>query len=205
SISTVRVHSWTSVILWPSRTVATMAASAGPGVNGAPWRTETCTRYSARRPWHLPPARPLPITPPCSSANSMVTFWSTGQFTNAVSSTRWPLEASVASGSTLARNEATSTGAVRSVVELLPTWPGPFAPQQRTVPSARSAQLWDPPAAIATAFDSPDTAVGVVRRVVVPSPICPALLSPAHCTVPLASSQHVCAPPALTPATFDSP
>ena len=66
------------------------------------------------------------------------------------------------------------TGVEELVVVPFPNWPQSFAPQHRTVPPPRSAQLWcHHPAVTPTAPVIPLTRTGVVRFVVVPSPSCP--------------------------------
>ena len=88
----------------------------------------------------------------------------------------------------------------------LPNWPHSFAPQHRTVPSPRSAQLWcHHPAVTPTAPVIPLTGTGVVRFVVVPFPSCPNWPCPQHWTAPFPSSAQVCRHPALTSTTPVSP
>src|SRR5438046_9691832 len=67
----------------------------------------------------------------------------------------------------------------------LPSWPRSFWPQQRTVPSPGSAQVWKPPAVTALAA-RPATLTGGedTNAVVAGSPSWPALFRPQHCTVP---------------------
>ena len=74
-----------------------------------------------------------------------------------------------------------------------------FWPQQVAVPVARSAQVWEAPAVIAVAPESPETSVGARRSVVVPSPSWPEKLEPQHLTVPPVRSAHVWSSPALSP------
>src|SRR5207249_119337 len=65
----------------------------------------------------------------------------------------------------------------------LPSWPRSFCPQQRTVPSPGSAQVWNPPAVTATAV-SPVTRTGVEDRLGTGLPSWPVSFRPQHCTVP---------------------
>ena len=97
-----------------------------------------------------------------------------------------------------AASVVTRTGVRRRVVLLSPSWLDPFAPHAHTVPSAFSARLCCPPAAMATTFVRPLTVMGVVRRVVLPSPSCPSLLAPKAATVPLLRSARLCCAPAAT-------
>ena len=76
-----------------------------------------------------------------------------------------------------------------------------FDPQQWTLPSPSSAQVWNQPAVTAVAVLMPWTAPGVIRSVVVPSPSWPKELLPQQRTVPSARSAQVCASPALTSVT----
>src|SRR6266850_129409 len=78
----------------------------------------------------------------------------------------------------------------------LPNWPQSFAPQHRTVPPPRSAQLWcHQPAVRPTAPVIPLTGAGVVLLVVVPFPSCPNWFCPQHWTVPFPRSAQVCRQP----------
>ena len=54
-----------------------------------------------------------------------------------------------------------------------------------------SAQVWNAPAATATALLMPLTDTGLVEPAVVPLPSCPSVFLPQHCTVPSAMSAHV--------------
>src|SRR5437773_7284871 len=67
----------------------------------------------------------------------------------------------------------------------LPSWPRSFCPQQRTVPSPGSAQVWKPPAVTAVAL-SPATLTGGGdwNAVVAGSPSWQALFRPQHGMVP---------------------
>jgi hypothetical protein len=58
---------------------------------------------------------------------------------------------------------ATATGTLRDAVVPSPSCPAPFAPQQRTLPSAIAAQVCELPAAIATAVPGRLTFTGAVR------------------------------------------
>src|SRR5689334_14350859 len=88
---------------------------------------------------------------------------------------------------------------------LLPSCPKPLLPQQRTVPFARTAQLWEAPAPIATASVMPWTATGDGRACVVPSPSLPNTLSPQQATAPLTRSAHVCDRPAAIATASERP
>jgi len=71
------------------------------------------------------------------------------------------------------RDAVTKTGVGLSVVVPLPSSPYQLAPQQRTEPPVRRAQVWLPPAEIAVAVVMPLTTTGVELSVVVPSPSSP--------------------------------
>src|SRR2546421_700443 len=87
----------------------------------------------------------------------------------------------------------------------LPSWPLELSPQQRTVPSARRAQVWAGPAARATALAKPLTGTGVERGVAVPSPSWPLALLPQQRTVASAVRVQVWEPPAARATAFVSP
>ncbi len=85
----------------------------------------------------------------------------------------------------------------------VPSWPKLFAPQQRAVPSIRTAHVWLEPAAMPTTPTSVEplglsTGTGLERGVWVPSPSWPEPLAPQHTTEPVARSAHECALPAAT-------
>ena len=77
-----------------------------------------------------------------------------------------------------------STGTLRCVVVLSPSWPDVLSPQAATVASAHSARLWLPPAATAitvllASAETPAavlTATGTRRGVAVLSPSWPNVL-----------------------------
>ena len=73
------------------------------------------------------------------------------------------------------------------------------------MPSASSAHVCSPPAAIATALVRPATLTGEERSVVVPSPSWPRSLKPQHETVPSARSAHVWIVPAVIATTLARP
>src|SRR5258705_152076 len=78
-----------------------------------------------------------------------------------------------------------------------------FPPQQRAVPSIRTAHVWLEPAAMPTTPTSVEplglsTGTGLERGVWVPSPSWPEPLAPQHTTKPVARSAHECALPAAT-------
>jgi hypothetical protein len=100
---------------------------------------------------------------------------------------------------------ATCTGVTALVVDPMPSWPKPFAPQAHAVPSGLIARVCDPPAAMATAVPSDATSVGFRRSVVVPSPSWPASFAPHARTLPFASSARLCRAPAAIATTFESP
>ena len=52
-------------------------------------------------------------------------------------------------------------GGAVSVTDPSPTWPVEFKPQHRVVPSARTAQVCEPPAATAIAFVRPLAGTGL--------------------------------------------
>jgi len=65
----------------------------------------------------------------------------------------------------------TSTGKLLHVVVPSPSRPLLFCPQHLTPPVLKSAQVWEPPAAIALTPElKPETSTGVVLSVIVPSP-----------------------------------
>src|SRR5207249_2940087 len=88
----------------------------------------------------------------------------------------------------------------------LPIWPQVLSPQQRTVPSWRSAQVCQPPAEMATAVVIPLTVTGVGLKVdgllgtgsLVPLPSWPRSFCPQQRTVPSPGSAQVWKPPAAT-------
>src|SRR5207249_4118392 len=85
----------------------------------------------------------------------------------------------------------------------LPSWPQVLSPQQRTVPSWRSAQVCQPPAEMATAVVMPLTVTGVGLGVsavgeTVPLPSWPRSFCPQQRTVPSPGSAQVWKPPAVT-------
>src|SRR5262245_33188217 len=72
----------------------------------------------------------------------------------------------------------------------LPSWPQLLSPQQRTVPSRRTAQACSAPGA-AAAGAMPLTVVGVEESAVVPFPRRPSSFRPQHRNVPSARSAQV--------------
>src|SRR5262245_39069454 len=84
----------------------------------------------------------------------------------------------------------------------LPTGrPKTVLPQQRTVPLASNAQVWNDPDAIATAVVMPVTATGMrlsTPAAPMPLPSCPLSLVPQQRTVPSNSSAHEKLAPAVT-------
>src|SRR5215218_1381385 len=91
---------------------------------------------------------------------------------------------------------------------LLPSWPWPFAPQQRTLPSASWAQVLLPPAAMATAAVRPDTETGVgafgAGRAT-PLPSSPEPFLPQHRPDPDARTAQVWEVPAARSMTLARP
>src|SRR3989442_6792136 len=75
----------------------------------------------------------------------------------------------------------------------LPSWPKSFSPQHRTVPSARSAQVWKPPAVTAMAVVIPVTRTGVteLNEVVAGAPSWPGSFRPQHSSVPSGNRAQV--------------
>jgi hypothetical protein len=69
----------------------------------------------------------------------------------------------------------TVTGVGASIVEPFPSWPKPLSPQQRTVPSLRTAHVWLQPDETLVAIGVPlsPTSVGTGEFVLVPLPNCP--------------------------------
>src|SRR6187551_35451 len=90
----------------------------------------------------------------------------------------------------------TPTGRDRSLVEPLPSWPTPPAPQHLAAPDFITAQLCTPDVATAaTPLRRPETSTGSALSLVVPLPSCPWSLSPQHLTAPvLPSAQALPAP-----------
>lgn len=62
--------------------------------------------------------------------------------------------------STVGQKPETATGVNESAVALFPSWPYAFAPQQRTARCDTTAQVWDPPAAMAVTAVIPVAATG---------------------------------------------
>src|SRR5262249_29885640 len=96
----------------------------------------------------------------------------------------------------------TTTGVFRSLITPAPSiaaWP-----QQRTVPSPSSAQVWVEPVTICATFVRPVTVTGEVRSVNVPSPSSPHKLAPQQRTVASPITTHVCSAPDATCTTFSS-
>src|SRR5262245_56897232 len=107
---------------------------------------------------------------------------------------------------TLVSPPPTATGLALLVVLPLPSCPWKLFPQHATVPFAMSAQVWEPPAAMATGLNAPLTVTGVELGSVVPSPSCPLPFAPQQRIVPLARRAQECpSPPAETAETFESP
>ena len=97
----------------------------------------------------------------------------------------------------------TFTGNDEAVVELLPSWPRLFAPQQRAVPSLRRAHVCDPPAEMLATpvsafevFAGSRTFTGTDDDVVELLPSWPLELRPQQRAVESVSTAHVCDPPA---------
>lgn len=84
------------------------------------------------------------------------------------------------------------------VSEPLAIWPEVLLPQQVTVPSASSAQVWVSPAARATAPVKPRTGTAVFESVMLQLPSCPSLLLPQQDTAPPASKAQLWVSPAVT-------
>src|SRR5436309_1650430 len=77
-----------------------------------------------------------------------------------------------------------SPGELGLMAALLPSSPQVLSPQQRTLPSWRSAQVCQPAAEIATAPEIPATVTGVEAVVTVPSPSWPDSFAPQQRTAP---------------------
>jgi len=77
----------------------------------------------------------------------------------------------------------------------LPSWPKLLSPQQRIVPSRRTAQLCSAPGAIA-AGAMPLTVTGVEELAVLPFPSRPSSPRPQHCSVPSRRIAHMWKTPA---------
>lgn len=86
-----------------------------------------------------------------------------------------------------------------------PSCPSLLKPQQRTFPSPRSAHVWVPPAAMATASAMPMTLTAVSRSVVVPSPSAPKTFEPQQRTVPSTIKAHVWEFPTETATALETP
>ncbi len=93
---------------------------------------------------------------------------------------------------------STATGTVLDWAEPLPRRPLAPAPQQRAVPSARSAQECPSPAVTATASESPTTSTGVELERGRPEPSWPEPPSPQQRTVPSARAAQAWPPPTAT-------
>src|SRR5688572_29934565 len=94
------------------------------------------------------------------------------------------------------------TGTWFSVLELLPSSPWIFWPQQ-TTPPFTSAQVCAIPAATAVAplpGPKPTTFTGAELWLIVPSPNCPRSLMPQHWTPPFTTAQE-CSCPTATAVT----
>src|SRR5438034_3530980 len=92
---------------------------------------------------------------------------------------------------------ATGVGSsTSSAALLLPTSPRVLAPQQRTVPSVRTAQLCPPRVVIILTSESPETCTGETAWVRAPLPSSPWRLLPQHLAVRSASKTHAALPPA---------
>src|SRR3989441_13305032 len=88
--------------------------------------------------------------------------------------------------------------------EPLPSWPKLLSPQQRIVPSRRTAQLCSAPGAI-TAGATPLTVTGVEELAVLPFPSRPSSPRPQHCSVPSRRIAHVWKAPASTGTAGGTP
>jgi hypothetical protein len=86
----------------------------------------------------------------------------------------------------------TATGTALSKELALPNCPLEPSPQQRTLPVAKSAQLWEYPAATLVAPINPITRTGTALSKVSPVPSCPDVFAPQHCTTPVSSTAQVC-------------
>src|SRR5258706_1494375 len=92
-------------------------------------------------------------------------------------------------------------GVARGRVVPSPSWPASLAPQQRTPPFARPAQVWSPPSATTVALVIQGTEAGVLRLVLRLSPSWPLVPAPQQRTVPSTSTAQLCARPVATPRT----
>ena len=86
-----------------------------------------------------------------------------------------------------------------------PSWPLWLPPQHQTEPSARNAQVWLAPAAIATTLSSPATSTGALVGDSWPSPSWPTSLAPQHQTWPAPASAQVWAPPVAMASAAGGP
>ena len=107
----------------------------------------------------------------------------------------WKIPASTATAVAI---PLTSTGVREGMIVPSPSCPSSFRPQQRTVPSCRSAQLCQPPVETATAAVIPLTVTGVKELRMLPLPSWPKVFCPQQRTVPSRRSAQVCKPPAVT-------
>lgn len=96
------------------------------------------------------------------------------------------------------------TGEFAGAVDPSPSWPNPFAPQQRTLPDA-CTQACPSPTEMSDALISPLTVTGDKLSAAVPSPSCPALPSPQHLTLPSADRAQVKSRPAAICTALDTP
>ena len=83
------------------------------------------------------------------------------------------------------------TGLSPFVVVPSPSWPEPFAPQQRMALSAKTAQVWSRPASRAVTPEAPETVTGLSASAPVPSPSSPPLFRPQQRAVPSLRRAHV--------------
>src|SRR5262249_42869463 len=99
----------------------------------------------------------------------------------------------------------TCTEVNRLVVEPSPSCPKLLFPQQRTVPSAMTAQEWLSLVATPTALFTPCAATALALLAVVPLPSWPRLLSPQQATVPSLRTAQVWAVPGATATALGRP
>ena len=93
----------------------------------------------------------------------------------------------------------TMTGAARSAVPPLPSWPCELSPQQRAVPLLSTAHVWNDPAPMDTALEIPLTRVGERRPWNEPWPSCPCVPEPQQRIVPPEMRAQVWYLPAVMP------
>src|SRR5262245_35381766 len=92
----------------------------------------------------------------------------------------------------------TGTGTAESPLVPLPSCPFSLLPQHQTLPDARAAHAWSPPAPSAVTFVSPETDCGLLPPLVWPLPSWPLADAPQHWIARPSTSAQACRAPATT-------